>query len=79
MGQMFLLNRNPAAISKKILPDIIQEALKNINGIICLRYFAVTFNVTVVHFVQRKYCFAKESFSNRGNLKESVSISSHVK
>jgi len=47
---------------QQYLPDIIQEALKNMNWIICLQLFAVTFNRTVVNFVKRKYCFAKERF-----------------
>jgi len=48
------------------------------NGIICLQLFAVKFNGTVVNFVKRKYCFAKESFENRRNLKKSVPKRSHV-
>jgi hypothetical protein len=38
----------------------------------------VSFNERVVNFVKRKYCFAKESFENRRNLKKSVPESSHV-
>jgi hypothetical protein len=43
--------------------------MKNFNGISCLQYFAVSFKGTVVNFVQKEFCFAKESFENRINWK----------
>jgi hypothetical protein len=46
--------------------------LKKINGIHCLQNFAVTFNETVVNFVQSAYCFAKECFEKRIKLKKLI-------
>jgi len=70
MGQEFLSGYKPSRHFLQFLPEIIQEALKNIDWIYCLHYFAVTFNGTVVNFVQTVFSFAKESFEKRINLKK---------
>jgi hypothetical protein len=57
MREEFLPSFNLRQHLLKFLPERIQEALKSINGINCLQYFAVTFNV---NFFQIVYFFTKK-------------------